>query len=158
MTLRSPLACRLLAGAVLCLPVATALAAQDDPVSGIRVRAACFETMAQSRRVLTDLSCESAMQCWSDTDRMRVRPAEAAQGDGDWAASGLVYVDEAGRVLEEPPMQGTIRAVWDLSLPEAAAPARLRLFDGDSPVTAAFEPVAGCSALPEAAVKRLLGR
>ncbi len=152
MTVRFFIAC-----AVLCLPTAL-MAAQDDPVSGIRVRAACFETMAQSRRVLADLSCESAMQCWSDTDRMRVRAADAAAGAADWAATGLVYVDEAGRVLEEPPMQGTIRAVWDLSLPEAGAPAKLRLFDEGAPVTAAFEPVAGCSALPEAAVKRLLGR
>ena len=75
-----------------------------------------------------------------------------------WTASGPVYVDEAGRVLEEPPMEGTIRAVWDISLPEAGAPARLRLYDDGAPATATFEPVAGCSALPEAAVKRRLGR
>ena len=66
-------------------------------------------------------------------------------------------LDAAGRLLAEPPMQGTIRAIWTLGLSAAAKPIRLQLVQGDETATAAFEPAADCAALPAAAVKRLSG-
>lgn len=145
---------RLAACVALCLVVGLAFAAEPPPgdAHGIRVRAACY----QDTRLLADLSCERAMDCWSDTAAMGVLDLETGRR---LSASGndLVYVDERGRLLSEPPMQGVIRAVWTFGLGSEAPPRRVQLAQGDETATSAFEPAADCAALPPAAVKRLAG-
>ncbi|MBU8977686.1 hypothetical protein JI752_016175 [Lysobacter sp. MMG2] len=129
--------------------------AQTGDAHGIRVRAACLQA-APAPRLLLDLSCESAMDCWSDPADMGVIDVDTGQR---LVASGpnLIYVDASGAPQAEPPMQGTIRAVWTLVLPAPVAAKRLQLVQGDETATAAFAPAADCAALPAAAVKRLAG-
>lgn len=132
-----------------------AAVAQPGDAHGIHVQAACLRA-TPAPRLLVDLSCASAMDCWSDPAVMGVLDVETGRTVSS-AANDLVYVDEAGRVLAEPPMQGTIRAVWTLGLTEAGTPRRLQLVQGNATATAAFEPAADCKALPKAAVERLAG-
>lgn len=146
---------RWLLSAVLLLFPGLHAVAQPGDAHGIRVRAACL-LATPSPRVLADLSCESAMDCWRDPASMDVLDAETGKRVGE-GLKDLVYVDAAGRLLAEPPMQGTIRAIWTLGLSAAAKPIRLQLVQGDETATAAFEPAAECAALPAAAVKRLSG-
>ena len=141
-----------------CLPLALAsLAAfaQADDAHGIHVRAACLQA-APSPRLLVDLSCENAMDCWGDPAAMGVLDVDTGER---LAVSGqnLVYVDPAGAPQAEPPMQGTIRAVWTLVLATPASAKHLQLVQGDETATSAFTPAADCAALPPAAVKRLAG-
>jgi hypothetical protein len=107
-------------------------------------------------RLLVDLSCESAMDCWSDPAAMGVLDLDSGER---LPASGhnLVYVDPAGALQAEPPMQGTIRAVWTLVFPGPVSAKRVQLVQGDETATAAFAPTGDCAALPAAAVKRLAG-
>lgn len=142
--------------AVTCLMLSSAAAiAQVDDAHGIRVRAACLQA-APMPRLLVDLSCESAMDCWSDPAAIGV--LDLVSGER-LAASGhnLVYVDPAGALQAEPPMQGTIRAVWTLVFPGPVSAKRVQLVQGDETATAAFAPTGDCAALPAAAVKRLAG-
>jgi hypothetical protein len=146
--------CWLLSATLLLAPALHA-AAQPGDAHGIRVRAACLAAVP-SPRVLADLSCENAMDCWRDPAAMDVLDAQTGKRLGE-GIRDLVYVDANGRLLAEPPMQGTIRAVWALGLSASAKPGRLQLVQGDETATAAFEPSADCAALPAAAVKRLSG-
>jgi hypothetical protein len=146
----------LLASIGLVLVLASPLAAaQTADAHGIRVRAACAQA-APTPRLLLDLSCENAMDCWSDPANVDVLDVDTGQR---LAASGrdLVYVDAAGAPQAEPPMQGTIRAVWTAVLAEPLAARRLQLVQGDETATAAFTPAADCAALPAAAIRRLAG-
>jgi hypothetical protein len=141
-----------------CLPLVFASAAavaQGGDAHGIHVRAACLQE-APVPRLLVELSCESAMDCWGDPAAMGVLDV----GTGErLVASGhnLVYVDPAGAMQTEPPMQGTIRAVWTLVLSDPLSAKRLQLVQGDETASAAFTPTGNCAALPAAAVKRLAG-
>lgn len=140
----------------LMLVLASPLAgAQTEDAHGIRVRAACAQAQP-TPRLLLDLSCESAMDCWSDPADVGVLDVDTGQR---LAASGqdLVYVDAAGAPQAEPPMQGTIRAVWTAVLAAPLTAGRLQLVQGDETATAAFAPAADCAALPAAAVRRLAG-
>ena len=144
--------------AVVCLPLALSsvvAVAQIGDAHGISVRAACLQD-APMPRLLVDLTCESAMDCWSDPAALAVLDVDSGER---LVASGhnLVYVDPAGALQAEPPMQGTIRAIWRLGLSEAGAGKRLQLVQGDETATAAFDVAADCSALPPAALKRLGG-
>lgn len=145
---------RLAACAALCLVVGLACAAEppSDDAHGIRVRAACY----QGARLLVDLSCERAMDCWSDTAAMGVLDLETGRRVSA-PANDLVYVDARGGLLSDPPMQGVIRAVWTFGLGSETPPKRVQLAQGDETATSAFEPAADCAALPPAAVKRLAG-
>lgn len=134
------------------LSVAAAL-----PVAAQDVRGACYEVAGTTRLVLVETACEQALDCVADPGAMTARAADPA-GDAVWAVNGPVFVGEAGQVLDEPPMQGTIRAVWGLALEEGHTPRRLQLVHDGQPIAAAFEPTPGCAALPAAAVKRLLNR
>ncbi|UNK51002.1 hypothetical protein MNR01_08425 [Lysobacter sp. S4-A87] len=153
---RSTLAARVVMALALATAVPATFAAQPAPAYGIRVRAACLLTNAATTRVLADLSCESAMNCWSEPEAMSL--LDAASDEGVAAAPGeLLYVDGGGSVLAEPPMQGTIRAIWAATLEQPPAPRRLQLAVDGVAATAPFEPAADCAALPPAAVKRLSG-
>lgn len=147
-TLSHPLLLTLL---VACAWPVAGRAAEDF---GVQVRAACYQQEGEGLRVLADLSCETAMDCWVDPDDMYVMDAASGE-DAGWTINGLVFVDDAGKVLDEPPMQGTIRAIWDLG---ASRPGRVQLAHDGEPMTPGFEPAADCKALPAAAVARLLGR
>jgi len=129
--------------------------AQAGDAHGIRVRAACAQAVP-APRLLVDLSCESAMDCWSDPSNLDVLDTDSGQR---LAASGrdLVYVDATGALQAEPPMQGTIRAIWTAALDAPLTAKRLQLLQGDETATAAFAPAAECAGLPAAAVKRLAG-
>jgi len=129
--------------------------AQAEDAHGIRVRAACVQA-APAPRLLLDLSCESAMDCWSDPANLDVLDVDTGER---LAASGhdLAYVDAAGAVQAEPPMQGTIRAVWTAVLAAPLTARHLQLVQDDETATAAFAPAADCAALPAAAVRRLAG-
>jgi len=146
----------LLASLGLVLALASTVAmAQTEDAHGIRVRAACAQAMP-APRLLLDLSCESAMNCWSDPADLGVLDLESGER---LAASGrdLVYVDASGAPQAEPPMQGTIRAVWTAVLAAPLTAKQLQLVQGDETATAAFAPAADCAALPAAAVRRLAG-
>lgn len=142
-----------LACAMACL-CAPALAQAGD-AHGIRVRAACVQALPMPR-LLADLSCERAMDCWGDPAAMGVLDVATGARVGS-AANHLVYVDDSGAVRADPPMQGTIRAVWAIGLAGPVTARRLQLVQGDETATAAFDVAADCSALPLAAVKRLAG-
>lgn len=141
-------------GLVLAL-ASTAAMAQTEDAHGIRVRAACAQAMP-APRLLLDLSCESAMNCWSDPADLGVLDLDSGER---LATSGrdLVYVDASGAPQAEPPMQGTIRAVWTAVLAAPLTAKQLQLVQGDETATAAFAPAADCAALPAAAVRRLAG-
>jgi len=147
----------LIASLGLALVVASPLVviAQTQDAHGIRVRAACAQPSA-TPRLLLDLSCESAMDCWSDPANVGVLDVDTGQR---LAASGqnLVYVDASGAPQAEPPMQGTIRAVWTVVLSAPLTAKRLQLVQGDETATAAFTPAPDCAAIPPAAVRRLAG-
>ncbi|MDG2519239.1 hypothetical protein [Lysobacter soli] len=146
----------LLASLGLVLALASSLAmAQTEDAHGIRVRAACAQA-APAPRLLLDLSCESAMNCWSDPADLGVLDLDSGER---LAASGrdLVYVDASGAPQAEPPMQGTIRAVWTAVLAAPLTAKQLQLVQGDETATAAFAPAPDCAALPAAAVRRLAG-
>jgi len=146
----------LLASLGLVLALASTVAmAQTEDAHGIRVRAACAQAMP-APRLLLDLSCESAMNCWSDPADLGVLDLDSGER---LAASGrdLVYVDASGAPQAEPPMQGTIRAVWTAVLAAPLTAKQLQLVQGDETATAAFAPAADCAALPAAAVRRLAG-
>ena len=146
----------LLASLGLVLALASSVAmAQTEDAHGIRVRAACAQAMP-APRLLLDLSCESAMNCWSDPADLGVLDLDSGER---LAASGrdLVYVDASGAPQAEPPMQGTIRAVWTAVLAAPLTAKQLQLVQGDETATAAFAPAADCAALPAAAVRRLAG-
>ncbi|MDR0183807.1 hypothetical protein [Lysobacter arvi] len=138
------------------LALASPLApAQTEDAHGIRVRAACAQA-APAPRLLLDLACESAMDCWSDPANLEVLDVDTGQR---LATSGrdLVYVDASGAPQAEPPMQGTIRAVWTAVLAGPLSAKRLQLVQGDETATAAFAPAADCAALPAAAIRRVGG-
>ena len=144
----------------LALAFASALApaqtqTQTPDAHGIRVRAACAQALP-TPRLLLDLSCESAMDCWSDPANVDVLDVDTGQR---LMASGhdLVYVDASGAPQAEPPMQGTIRAVWTVVLSAPLTAKRLQLVQGDETATAAFTPAPDCAAIPAAAVRRLAG-
>ncbi|MFE0502487.1 hypothetical protein ACFW0P_17080 [Lysobacter soli] len=146
----------LLASLGLVLALASSVAmAQTEDAHGIRVRAACAQAMP-APRLLLDLSCESAMNCWSDPADLGVLDLESGER---LATSGrdLVYVDASGAPQAEPPMQGTIRAVWTAVLAGPLTAKQLQLVQGDETATAAFAPAPDCAALPAAAVRRLAG-
>lgn len=146
----------ILAAACLSLMLSSTVAiAQVGDAHGISVRAACLQA-GPMPRLLVDLSCESAMDCWSDPSALGVLDVDSG---GRAVASGhnLVYVDPTGALQAEPPMQGTIRAVWTLVLSGPVSAKRLQLVQGDETATAAFAPSSDCAALPAAAVKRLAG-
>jgi len=149
--------CRpLLASLGLVLALASPFAlAQTEDAHGIRVRAACVQPMP-TPRLLLDLSCESAMDCWSDPADVGVLDVDTGQR---LVASGhdLVYVDASGAPQAEPPMQGTIRAVWTVVLAAPLTTKHLQLVQGDETATAAFAPALDCAALPAAAIRRLAG-
>jgi hypothetical protein len=107
-------------------------------------------------RLLLDLSCESAMNCWSDPADLGVLDLESGER---LATSGrdLVYVDASGAPQAEPPMQGTIRAVWTVVLAAPLTAKHLQLVQGDETATTAFAPALDCAALPAAAIRRLAG-
>jgi len=142
-------------GLVLAFASPLAVIAQTEDAHGIRVRAACAQP-APTPRLLLDLSCESAMDCWSDPANVGVLDVDTGQR---LTASGhdLVYVDASGAPQAEPPMQGTIRAVWTAVLSAPLTAKRLQLVQGDETATAAFAPAADCAAIPAAAVRRLAG-
>lgn len=146
---------RWLLSAVLLLAPGLHAVAQPGDAHGIRVRAACLQG-APVPHLMADLSCENAMDCWRDPASIDVLDVQTGKRVGE-GAKDLVYVDASGRLLAEPPMQGTIRAVWKLGLSESAKPGRLQLVQADETATAAFEPASDCSGLPAAAVKRLSG-
>ncbi len=152
MTHRRPLA--LILGCALLVAVLPA-AAQPEDAHGIRVRAACLQA-TPAPRLFADLSCERAMDCWSDPAAMAVLDTATGKRVGS-TGNDLVYLDAAGAQRPEPPMQGTIRAIWRLGLSEAGVGKRLQLVQGDETATAAFDVAADCSALPPAALKRLGG-
>ncbi|MFC3550309.1 hypothetical protein ACFOLC_04700 [Lysobacter cavernae] len=140
------------------LPLALFLSvAATLPAAAQGVRGACYEVAGTTRLVLVETACEQALDCVADPGAMTARDADPAV-DTVWAVNGPVFVDDAGQVLDEPPMQGTIRAVWSLVLEAGHTPRRLQLVHDGEPVAAAFEPTPGCAALPPAAVKRLLNR
>ncbi len=146
----------LLASLGLVLALASPVAmAQTEDAHGIRVRAACAQAMP-APRLLLDLSCESAMNCWSDPADLGVLDLESGER---LATSGrdLVYVDASGAPQAEPPMQGTIRAVWTAVLAAPLTAKQLQLVQGDETATAAFAPAPDCAAIPAAAVRRLAG-
>jgi len=149
----------LVAKAVMFLALASALPAApaaQSPAYGIRVRAACVVAGTATTRVLADLSCENAMSCWSQPESMSL--LDAASGEGVAAAAGeLQYVDAGGNVQAEPPMQGTIRAIWATTVEQPPGSRRLQLAMDGAAATAPFELAADCAALPPAAVKRLSG-
>lgn len=142
---------RLAVVAVLCLAGLAGAAEGPDDAHGIHVRAACYH----ASRLLADLSCERAMDCWRDPSEMGVLDLETGQRI-DSSANDLVYVGPDGALLAEPPMQGEIRAVWTFAL-GADAPHKVQLVQGDETATAGFEPAADCGTLPAAAVRRLAG-
>jgi hypothetical protein len=144
----------LILGCVLAVVTAPGLAQPGD-AHGIRVRAACLQA-TPAPRLLVDLSCERAMDCWGDPSALGVLDVESGKRLGS-TANDLVYVDATGTLRADPPMQGTIRAVWTLGLAEPLAAKRLQLVQGDETATAAFDVSADCNALPAAAVKRLAG-
>lgn len=133
----------------------TPVLAQTGDAHGIRVRAACLQA-TPAPRLLADLSCEQAMDCWGDPAALDVLDVETGKRLGS-VANDLVYVDAAGALRPEPPMQGTIRAVWTFALAGPSAAKRLQLVQGDETATAAFDVAPSCAALPPAAVKRLAG-
>ena len=146
----------LLASLGLVLALASPVAmAQTGDAHGIRVRAACAQA-TPAPRLLLDLSCESAMNCWSDPADLGVLDLESGER---LATSGrdLVYVDASGAPQAEPPMQGTIRAVWTAVLAAPLTAKQLQLVQGDETATAAFAAATDCAALPAAAVRRLAG-
>jgi hypothetical protein len=146
----------LLASIGLMLVIASPLAiAQTEDAHGIRVRAACMQA-TPTPRLLLDLSCENAMDCWSDPANVGVLDVDTGQR---LVASGhdLVYVDASGAPQAEPPMQGTIRAVWTAVLAAPLTAKHLQLVQGDETATAAFAPAVDCAALPAAAIRRLAG-
>ena len=146
----------LLASLGLVLALASSVAmAQTEDAHGIRVRAACAPA-TPTPRLLLDLSCESAMNCWSDPADLGVLDLESGER---LATSGrdLVYVDASGAPQAEPPMQGTIRAVWTAVLAAPLTAKKLQLEQGDETATAAFAPAPDCAAIPAAAVRRLAG-
>ncbi|BDU18038.1 hypothetical protein [Lysobacter auxotrophicus] len=135
--------------------IAQSTDSQTGDAHGIQVRAACAQAVP-APRLLLDLSCESAMDCWSDPaslDVLDVDTGERVEASG----RDLVYVDANGALQAEPPMQGTIRAVWTAVLGAPLAAKRLQLVQNDETATAAFAPAAECAAVPAAAVKRLAG-
>lgn len=131
-------------------------AAAQSGGHGIQVRAACYVDAGTGPRLLADLSCESAMNCWGDPGEMTLIDAETgaavAAGPGN-----LAYVDDAGNVQAEPPMRGTIHAVWATVLDAPPPPKGVQLAIAGAAATATFTPAADCAALPAAAVKRLSG-
>ncbi|HEY0505487.1 MAG TPA: hypothetical protein VGD42_18535 [Lysobacter sp.] len=129
--------------------------AQPGDAHGIRVRAACVQATPMPR-LLADLSCERAMDCWGDPSALDVLDVQTGKRVGS-GGNDLVYLDDAGTLRPDPPMQGTIRAVWTLGLAEPVAARRLQLVQGDETATAAFDVAADCAVLPAAAVKRLVG-
>ncbi|HEY5803648.1 MAG TPA: hypothetical protein VIT90_08160 [Lysobacter sp.] len=134
--------------------VAPVIASQSAPGYGIHVRAACELGDASASRVLADLSCESAMSCWGEPEALTL--LDAADNVAVATAPGeLLYVDANNTVLPEPPMQGTIRAIWAAAVEAPPAPRRLQLAINGIAVTAPFETAVDCAALPAAAVKRL---
>ena len=146
----------LLASLGLVLALASSVAmAQTGDAHGIRVRAACAQA-TPAPRLLLDLSCESAMNCWSDPADLGVLDLESGER---LATSGrdLVYVDASGAPQAEPPMQGTIRAVWTAVLAAPLTAKQLQLVQGDETATAAFAAAPDCAAIPAAAVRRLAG-
>jgi len=146
----------LLVSIAMVLALASPLAiAQTEDAHGIRVRAACAQA-APMPRLLLDLSCENAMDCWSDPANVDVLDVDTGQR---LLATGhdLVYVDAGGAPQAEPPMRGTIRAVWTAVLAEPLTAKRLQLLQGDETATAAFAPAVDCAALPAAAIRRLAG-
>lgn len=125
-------------------------------VHGIDVHAACQLAAGATSRLLVDLSCESAMSCWGEPDTMTL--IDATTGEAVASSPGeLLYVDAGGNVLADPPMQGTIRAIWAAAITAPPTPAKLQLAVDGVAATAAFEPTAECAALPAGAVKRLSG-
>jgi hypothetical protein len=160
MSLRHCLQTTLAARAILALGlvsvVPAAAAAQAAPAFGINVHAACHLAAGATSRLLADLSCESAMSCWGEPDAITL--IDAASGEAVASSPGeLLYVDSGGKVLTDPPMQGTIRAIWATAIAAPPAPAKLQLAVDGVAATAAFEPAADCAALPAGAVKRLSG-
>jgi hypothetical protein len=145
----------LLASAALALVLSSQAVAQTGDAHGIHVRAACVQA-APTPRLLLDLSCENAMDCWSDPANLRVIDVETGE---PLVSSGhdLVYIDAKGAPQAEPPMQGTIRAVWTAVLAAPLTAGRLQLVQGDETATAAFAPAADCAALPPAAIRRMAG-
>ncbi|RPE75784.1 hypothetical protein [Vulcaniibacterium tengchongense] len=113
-------------------------------LAGVEVRA-CRQDDGAARKIVGELSCGSAVDCPIGPDGLSLR---AADGAGEWPVSDPVFVDETGRPLDEPPMRGTIRALWRASLPAADAPDRLQLYFEGRPVGAPFVPGEDCSALP----------
>ncbi|MGO4222501.1 hypothetical protein AB4Y64_11695 [Lysobacter sp. TAF61] len=138
------------------LACAAPVMAAAQPAYGIRVHAACQLADAAAPRVLADLSCENAMTCWSEPETMSLLDAASAEGVAS-APGQLLYVDASGNPLAEPPMQGTIRAVWAATISAPPVPRRLQLAIDGAAATAPFEPAGDCSALPPAVVKRLGG-
>jgi hypothetical protein len=131
-------------------------ATQAAPAYGIDVHAAGRLAAGATSRLLVDLSCESAMSCWGEPDAMTL--IDATTGETVASSPGeLLYVDSGGNVLADPPMQGTIRAIWAAAIAAPPAPAKLQLAVDGVAATAAFEPAAECAALPAGAVKRLSG-
>ncbi|GAA5082188.1 hypothetical protein [Lysobacter panacisoli] len=147
---------RSIAVLALCAFAVPAALAQPGDAHGIRVRAACYQA-TPAPRLIIDLSCEHAMDCWRDPATIGVIDLETGKRVSS-SANDLVYVDANGALLVEPPMQGVIRAVWTVGLGDAVLPKRVQLVQGDETATSAFEPAADCAALPPAAVRRLLGR
>ena len=78
--------------ACLCAPAP----AQAGDAHGIRVRAACVQALPMPR-LLADLSCERAMDCWGDPAAMGVLDVATGAPVGS-AANHLVYVDDSGAV------------------------------------------------------------
>ncbi len=151
-----PLATRAILALGMASVMPAAAATQATPAYGINVHAACSLAVGATSRLLADLSCESAMKCWSDPDAMTL--IDATTGEVVASSPGeLLYVDAGGKVLADPPMQGTIRAIWAAAIEAPPAPANLKLAVGGVAATAVFEPAADCAALPAAAVKRLSG-
>ncbi|MDI9237599.1 hypothetical protein QLQ15_01580 [Lysobacter sp. LF1] len=143
---------RLAVVVALCLLAGLAGAAEGPgDAHGIRVRAACY----QASRLLADLSCERAMDCWRDPSAMGVLDLETGKRI-DASTNDLVYIGPDGALLAEPPMQGQIRAVWTFAL-GPSAPHKVQLVQGDETATSGFEPSADCATLPPAAVRRLAG-
>ncbi len=147
---RAILALGLVAGG----PVSAAV--QAAPAYGINVHAACHLAAGATSRLLADLSCESAMNCWGEPDAMTL--LDATTGEAVASSPGeMLYVDAGGKVLADPPMQGTIRAIWAAAISAPPAPAKLQLAVDGVAATAVFAPAADCAALPAGAVKRLSG-
>lgn len=118
----------------------------------VTVNAACREVGDGRTMLLLDLSCKGADDCWPDPDDVDLVDAATGKSTG-WSMSDMVWLDKAGRVVEQP--RGyPVRAIWDMGA-NIVLPETVRLeYDGE-PLTPTIVPEPSCARMPEAALDAL---